>query len=159
MYEDLPYRPCVGMMVFNARGQIFVGMRMDNRAEAWQMPQGGIDEGEDPTEAAFRELMEEIGTDKVEIVAETDDWLKYDLPDELMGKMWKGRYRGQEQKWFLMRYTGTDADINIETDHQEFRAWEWASIDTLVSRIVPFKKDLYMAVVEQFAPILEAQTA
>ena len=152
MYDDLPYRPCVGMMIFNNDGRIFVGARKDNHQDAWQMPQGGIDEGEDPRTAALRELMEEIGTNAVEIVAEHPDWLQYDLPEELLGKMWKGRYRGQTQKWFLLRFTGTDADVNIETEHQEFRAWEWADPNSLVDRIVPFKRELYAQVVAHFAP-------
>ncbi|TDI57754.1 MAG: RNA pyrophosphohydrolase [Alphaproteobacteria bacterium] len=150
MTDRLPYRLCAGMMVINNDGLVFVGARLDNKADAWQMPQGGIDEGEDPRQAALRELREEIGTDKVTILAESENWLTYDLPDELYGKMWKGRYGGQKQKWFLMQFTGTDADINIETEHPEFRAWEWAAIDTLPERIVPFKVDLYRQVIALF---------
>ncbi len=117
---------------------------------------GGIDEGEQPERAAQRELLEEIGTDRVEIIAQTDDWLTYDLPDELMGKIWGGRYRGQKQKWFLMRFTGVDKHIDIATEHPEFRAWKWATIESLPLRIVPFKKDLYETVVERFGPIVAA---
>jgi putative (di)nucleoside polyphosphate hydrolase len=145
------------MMVINSDGRVLVGARLDNPADAWQMPQGGIDEGEDPRQAALRELREEIGTDKVIILAESEDWLTYDLPDELYGKMWKGRYGGQKQKWFLMQFTGTDADINIETEHPEFRAWEWAPIDTLPERIVPFKQALYSQIVGMFLPIIERE--
>jgi putative (di)nucleoside polyphosphate hydrolase len=155
MTNPLPYRPCAGMMVINDDGHVFVGARLDHYADAWQMPQGGIDEGEDPRTAALRELREEIGTDQVKIIAEIDDWLTYDLPDELMGKMWKGRFGGQKQKWFLMRFTGTDADINIETDHPEFRAWEWAPMDTLADRIVPFKRSLYQDIVSRFQEAVE----
>jgi putative (di)nucleoside polyphosphate hydrolase len=145
------------MMVINSDGWVLVGARLDNPADAWQMPQGGIDEGEDPRQAALRELREEIGTDKVIILAESEDWLTYDLPDELYGKMWKGRYGGQKQKWFLMQFTGTDADINIETEHPEFRDWEWAPIDTLPERIVPFKQALYSQIVGMFLPIIERE--
>lgn len=157
MTDRLPYRPCAGMMVINSDGWVLVGARLDNPADAWQMPQGGIDEGEDPRQAALRELREEIGTDKVIILAESEDWLTYDLPDELYGKMWKGRYGGQKQKWFLMQFTGTDADINIETEHPEFRDWEWAPIDTLPERIVPFKQALYSQIVGMFLPIIERE--
>jgi len=142
------------MMVINDDGQVLVGARLDNATDAWQMPQGGIDEGEDPHVAALRELREEIGTDKVDIIAEIEDWLTYDLPPELLGKMWKGRYGGQKQKWFLMHFTGVDTDINIETAHPEFREWQWTHIDTLPERIVPFKKDLYQQIVDYFRPVI-----
>ena len=153
MAEPTAYRPCVGMMVLNAQGQVFVGARLDNPADAWQMPQGGIDKGEDPRVAALRELEEEIGTAHVDIVAESDGWLRYDLPPELMGKMWKGRYRGQEQKWFAMRFLGDDSEINIETDHPEFRAWKWAPLEDIPRLIVPFKKTLYETLVAHFRPV------
>ncbi|MCF4166974.1 RNA pyrophosphohydrolase [Zavarzinia compransoris] len=152
----LPYRPCVGIMLINPDGLVFVGQRIDNLVEAWQMPQGGIDEGEAPETAAIRELGEEIGTEKAEIVAESRDWLTYDLPAELVPKVWKGRYRGQRQKWYAMRFLGTDADIDIGTRHPEFAAWRWVPHGDLPGLIVPFKRALYEAVVAEFAPLFSA---
>lgn len=151
---DLPYRPCAGIMLVNAENKVFVARRIDTPGDHWQMPQGGIDEGEDPRAAAARELVEEIGTDRAEIIAETVGWVLYDLPDTLIGKVWKGRYRGQTQKWFLMRFTGTDADIDIATDHPEFDAWKWVDLDQVVELIVPFKRAVYEQVVGEFAPLL-----
>lgn len=147
---SLPYRPCVGIMLLNGRGQVFVGRRIDQTVEAWQMPQGGIDAGEDPRDAALRELKEEIGTDRAEILAESRDWLKYDLPANLIGKVWRGRYRGQAQKWFAMRFLGAEADIDIDTEHPEFQAWRWLAMDDLLRHIVPFKYDVYARVVAEF---------
>jgi putative (di)nucleoside polyphosphate hydrolase len=120
----LPYRPCVGVMLINPAGRVFVGQRRDT-PDAWQMPQGGIDRGETPRVAALREMEEEIGTAAAEIVAETQDWLRYDLPPDLLGRVWGGRYRGQKQKWVAARFTGTDADIDLATAHPEFDAWQW----------------------------------
>lgn len=151
---DLPYRPCVGIMLVNGEGRVLVARRIDMPSEAWQMPQGGIDEGEDPRAAALRELEEEVGTAKAEIVAESRDWLSYDLPADLQGKLWKGRYRGQRQKWFLMRFTGTDADIDIATRNPEFSHWKWADAEGLPDYIVPFKRSLYQAVVAEFGPMI-----
>ncbi len=147
----LPYRPCVGVTLFNREGLVFAARRIDTEMEAWQMPQGGIDEGEDPTVAALRELEEEIGTNKAEIIGETRDWLQYDLPPELVGKVWKGRYRGQRQKWFAMRFLGDDSDINIDTDHPEFCAWRWERLERLPNLIVPFKRKIYQDIVSEFA--------
>ncbi|MCI5095759.1 MAG: RNA pyrophosphohydrolase [Rhodobacteraceae bacterium] len=150
--SKLPYRPCVGVMLINADGDVFVGQRNDRHAEAWQMPQGGVDEGEDPREAALRELWEETGVrrDLVEIVAETEGWLPYDLPHDIVPVIWNGKFRGQEQKWFLMRFHGTDDQVNIETDHPEFTRWRWQAVDQLVEKIVPFKRDVYSRVVSAF---------
>ncbi|WP_170341971.1 RNA pyrophosphohydrolase [Ruegeria arenilitoris] len=148
----LPYRPCVGLMLMNDQGQIFVGQRNDRFEDAWQMPQGGVDEGESPRAAALRELQEEIGVtpDLVEIVAETDGWLPYDLPHDIVPHIWKGRYRGQEQKWFLLRFLGTDDQIDIQTDHPEFTRWKWQDPERLIAEIVPFKREVYERVMEAF---------
>ncbi|SOD94674.1 RNA pyrophosphohydrolase [Caenispirillum bisanense] len=155
---DLPYRKCAGLMLVNDQGLVFVARRKDT-PDAWQMPQGGIDKGETPHEAALRELEEEIGTAKAEIVAESSQWLRYDLPEDLIGKVWKGKYRGQEQKWFLLRFTGEDADIDIATRHPEFDAWKWAPVDELPSMIVAFKRPIYEALVAEFGPRAKALAA
>lgn len=148
---DLPYRRGVGIMLFNQDGHVFIAKRIDMTSEAWQMPQGGIDAGEDPRQTAMRELKEEIGTNNAEILGESKDWLTYDLPDELVPFIWKGKYRGQEQKWFAMRLNGADTQIDIEANaHPEFSEWKWTPIDTLPDVIVPFKRDLYMALVKEF---------
>lgn len=150
--EKLPYRPCVGIMICNLEGKIFAGQRLDSHMDAWQMPQGGIEEGEDAMDAALRELQEETGIppDKVEILAETPDWIPYDLPHHLVPKLWKGRFRGQKQRWFLMRFLGSDTDINIETEDPEFSRWCWLPPEELLSRIVPFKRDTYERVIREF---------
>jgi len=156
--DDLPYRPCAGVMLVNADGRVFVGQRMDSTLEAWQMPQGGIDPGEDAQTAALRELGEETGVapEHVELLAEAPDELFYDLPTELVGKVWKGKWGGQRQRWFLYRFLGTDTDIDIATEHQEFRAWRWLDPQDLLATIVPFKKSLYEQVLAAFAPHLGA---
>lgn len=148
----LPYRPCVGVMLINADGHVFVGQRNDRDVDAWQMPQGGVDKGEAPQDAALRELWEETGVtaDLVEVIAETDGWLPYDLPHDIVPRIWKGRYRGQEQKWFLLRFNGTDDQVNIQTEHPEFTEWRWLPVDQLVDNIVPFKRDVYAKVVAAF---------
>jgi len=150
--EKLPYRPCAGVMLRNAQGQVFVGQRTDRYTEAWQMPQGGIEKGEDPRDAALRELEEETGVPAglVTVVAETAGWVPYELPHDLVPQLWKGKFRGQEQKWFLMQFNGTDTDVNIETEHQEFRAWKWLPVDQVVDAIVPFKRSVYEAVLAEF---------
>ncbi|MCA0929500.1 RNA pyrophosphohydrolase [Ruegeria profundi] len=148
----LPYRPCVGLMLMNTGGKIFVGQRNDRFEDAWQMPQGGVDKGENARDAALRELWEETGVtaDLVQIIAETDGWLPYDLPHDIVPKIWKGRYRGQEQKWFLMRFLGADDQINIKTEHPEFTRWKWQDPARLIDEIVPFKRDVYERVMEAF---------
>ena len=151
--ETLPYRPAAGIMLLNREAKVFVAQRLDSSLEAWQMPQGGLDEGEDPQAGALRELEEETGirSELVEILARAPAELYYDLPDDLLGKIWKGRYRGQNQHWFLARFLGRDEDVNIETAEPEFRAWKWAEPGELPAMIVPFKKKLYEDVLEAFA--------
>jgi putative (di)nucleoside polyphosphate hydrolase len=151
----LPYRPGVGMMLINRAGRVFVAQRIDTPSDAWQMPQGGIDEGETPLEAARRELREEIGTDQAEMIAEIPDWLSYDLPADLIPRLWGGRFRGQTQKWFAFRFLGEDRDIDIETETPEFSAWKWAEMRDLPGLIVPFKRGLYERLVEVFAHLAD----
>jgi putative (di)nucleoside polyphosphate hydrolase len=154
--DSLPYRPCVGVVLIDARGMVFAGQRIDSPSPAWQMPQGGIDEGERPREAAYRELWEETGVtrDKVEFVGKTHGWVTYDLPPELLGKVWGGKYRGQKQKWFLFRFKGQDADVKIASDHPEFSTWRWILADEMVESIVPFKREVYEKVIRSFRAYL-----
>ena len=151
----LPFRPGVGIMMLNPRSQVFVARRIDTTTEAWQMPQGGIDPGETPVAAARRELLEEIGTDRVELLGESRNWLRYDLPAELVPWVWGGRFRGQEQKWFLCRFTGEDSEIDINTAEPEFADWRWIGVEELPSLIVPFKRQLYLDVVDEFRYLVE----
>ncbi len=160
--SKLGYRPCVGIMVFNRAGLVWIGRRPEakNSPEGvgawWQMPQGGIDEGEDPCAAAIRELQEETGMTSVEVIAESAEWYTYDLPPELVGKVWGGRYRGQKQRWFAFRFLGPDSEINItppNPDAIEFDMWKWVPVDDLVALIVPFKRQVYQAVVTEFADL------
>lgn len=150
--QSLPYRPAAGVMLINSEGKVFVAQRLDSTLEAWQMPQGGLDEGEDAETGALRELQEETGIapNQVKIVARCPVELTYDLPDDLVGKMWKGKWRGQRQTWFLMRFIGRDDDIDLDTPEPEFRAWKWAEPSDLPSMIVPFKKKLYADVLKAF---------
>jgi len=151
---DTQFRPGVGVMLVNGIGQVFVGKRVDMIEEAWQMPQGGIDGDETPIIAAMRELPEELGTANVEVVAESSRWLQYELPSSLQGRAWGGQWRGQRQKWFLMRFLGDDCEINIATDHPEFSDWRWVAPERLVELIVSFKRRLYLDIVEEFADFL-----
>ena len=152
--SDLPYRPCDGIMLINDQGKVFAGKRIDQTVEGWQMPQGGIDDGETPRDAALRELMEEAGTDKAEIVAELPDWVTYDLPAHLVGVAFHGKYRGQRQKWFLMRFTGQDNDIDLYAHEPEFSDWKWFGLDELPNLIVPFKRPTYEAVIAGFRALV-----
>lgn len=155
------YRPAAGIMLINAAGQVWVGQRRDNSLEAWQMPQGGLDPGEEAEAGALRELEEETGItpDKVQILARCPEELFYDLPEELVGVVWKEKWRGQRQAWFLARFLGTDDDVNLQTEHPEFRAWRWAEVDELPHLIVPFKKKLYEDVIAAFRLWLEGEKA
>jgi putative (di)nucleoside polyphosphate hydrolase len=156
--SDLPYRPNVGAVLFNSDGLVFVARRADlpnaeGPAGGWQLPQGGIDVGEDPRTAVLRELEEEIGTCRAEVIGEHPEWLTYDLPADLVGIAWRGRYRGQRQRWFALRFTGQDSDIRLDLDpHPEFNSWRWAALTELPGLAVPFKRPIYEALVQSFAP-------
>jgi putative (di)nucleoside polyphosphate hydrolase len=151
--SELPYRPCAGMMVFNRDGRVFIGKRIDQTQEAWQLPQGGIDAGEDPRAAALRELKEEIGTANVEVLREHPEWLTYDLPPNLVGVVWQGRYRGQRVKWFALRFLGTDSEIDVATPHQEFSEWKWVALGDVLPLVVSFKRDLYANAIAAFSDL------
>ena len=157
-FATLPYRPCVGVMLVDRSGMAFVGQRIDSQeGDFWQMPQGGVDKGEELRAAALRELWEETGVEErhVEIVAQTREELLYDLPVELLGKLWKGRYQGQRQHWFLLRFSGSDEDIRLDAHNPpEFCDWKWVKPDTLPDLIVPFKKRVYRAVLDEFGPLI-----
>jgi putative (di)nucleoside polyphosphate hydrolase len=151
-FSDSNYRPCVGLMIVNDKKNIFTGQRLDFVSTAWQMPQGGIDDGEEELNAAYRELREETSITKknVKLLAMSDDWYSYDLPAELVPKLWNGVYIGQKQKWFLMEFTGSDDEINLKTETPEFSCWRWSTKQELIDSIVPFKKDLYEEVIKEF---------
>lgn len=163
-YDHLPYRPCVGILLLNRERKVWIGRRATKSPHrpvsdtVWQMPQGGIDKGEDASRAALRELQEETGVISVTIVGETNDWLTYDLPPELLGKAWKGRYRGQKQKWFAMVFTGSDSEISLDqgahgTD-PEFEDWRWADVGEITGLIVPFKRAVYRQVIAEFRDLI-----
>lgn len=145
--EQQSYRPCVGLMLLNSINNVFVGKRLDYTSKYWQMPQGGIENGEKPLDAALREMLEEIGNDNSILLAEHPEWLKYDLPENLRYKLWGGRYRGQVQKWYIFRFVGKNSDISIETPNPEFSQWKWLPIDDLTKCVVPFKAQVYESVV------------
>lgn len=154
MVKQLPYRPCVGIALFNTDGKIFVGERLDNPG-AWQMPQGGIDDGETVEEAFFREMREEIGTDHAKILKIHDKTLRYELPPRLRGKLWGGKWGGQEQTWVAARFTGTDKDVNIHAhDPPEFGRWKWVRLEEILDLIVPFKRDTYREVIQAFSGVI-----
>ena len=161
-FEALPYRPCVGLAVFNRDGLVFIGRRIDgpehvDRTHAWQMPQGGIDDGEQPWEAAVRELREETNIRSVECIGEIADWLKYDIPREIVGQAWKGKYRGQTQKWFAARFTGADGEIDIlhpdGAAEPEFSDWRWERLQNVPELVVPFKRAVYDRIAGEFQPL------
>jgi putative (di)nucleoside polyphosphate hydrolase len=165
--DNLPYRPCVGIAVFNREGRVWIGCRADKDAEGegdglwWQMPQGGLDEGEDPYQAALRELYEETSVKSVSLIRESSDWLTYDLPSELMGRAWGGRYRGQKQKWFALRFDGDESEIDVlhpggDKYKPEFSQWRWETLDRLPALIVPFKRKVYEEVAAEFSDLSTA---
>ena len=149
-----PYRSCVGLMVFNKIGQVFCGQRLGNKAEAWQLPQGGIDEEETPIEAGFRELKEETSIVNVEFVSEYPEWLNYDIPLPLANALWEGKFRGQTQSWLLFSFTGIDNEININTSHPEFKNWEWINPTQLPLKAISFKQEIYSKINKAFIPII-----
>lgn len=157
-FGDPLYRPAVGMMILNAENKIFVGQRLDNKEPAWQMPQGGIGPHEDTDQAMLRELEEEIGTRNVEIIVKAKTWYKYDLPPEIAGRLWNGKFKGQKQIWYVLRFRGKDEDININTYRPEFRSWKWVEKEELLKLIVPFKKELYGRILEELWEYVEKNT-
>ncbi len=150
-FSERPYRPCVGIMLINEDNLVLVAQRIDQQAEAWQMPQGGVEDDETPRQAALRELKEEIGTNKAEIIAESEDWIPYDLPGHLADRVWHGKFRGQTQKWFAMHFLGRNEDINLATAEPEFDAWKWTPMASLADVVVDFKRENYRQVVAAFS--------
>ncbi len=148
------YRRCVGMMILNSDNNILVGRRIDHPSGYWQMPQGGIDENENPEEAVWREMMEEIGTNKAKLITSSSQWINYDIPKETLETLpWGKKYVGQTQKWFLFRFLGNDSDINVETNNPEFSEWKWARLNSIVDNIVPFKRKVYSLILNEFKEI------
>ena len=149
------YRKCVGMMILNAQNEILVGRRLDHPSGYWQMPQGGIDKDEIPEEAVWREMMEEVGTNKAKLLHISSQWLNYDIPQNTLDTLpWGKKYIGQTQKWFVFRFTGKDSDINVATENPEFNEWKWAKYESLIESIVPFKRKIYKKIIEEFKNIL-----
>ncbi len=147
MQDEKRYRPCVGLMLLNTRDEVFVGRRIDHPSNYWQMPQGGIEQGEEPLQAAWREMGEEIGSRNASLLAEHAEWLCYDLPRELSATLWDGRYCGQRQRWFLFRFLGADEELSVATQQPEFSQWRWLALESLADTIVPFKREVYSSVV------------
>ena len=145
-----PYRNCVGLLVINKNGDVFIGKRIDSNLNAWQMPQGGIEDDEDPKTAGIREMEEEIGTKNAELIGEMSEWLNYDIPENLSHRLWNGKYRGQTQKWLAFKFLGDDSEINIKTKVPEFKEWKWENHKNLPSLAVPFKRDIYKKVIKEF---------
>ena len=148
-YNNLPLRLGVGIVLLNSENKIFVGKRIDNPVNSWQMPQGGVDKNENLLNAAFRELREETGVKNVKLIKEIDTWLTYDLPKNLLGKLWNGKYRGQRQKWFVMRFIGKDEEVNVKTKNAEFKEWKWITVDQLTNVAVDFKLQIYKKISEE----------
>ena len=153
MTQLKPYRNCVGLVVINREGNVFVGKRIDSNFNAWQMPQGGIEPGEDPKAAGIREMLEEIGTKNVELIGEIDEWLNYDIPEKLSHRLWNGKYKGQTQKWLAFKFLGGDHEINIQTKNPEFVEWKWENYKNLPNLAVPFKRVIYEKVINDFEPL------
>ena len=152
--EELPLRIGVGIVLLNSKNKIFVGKRIDNPKKFWQMPQGGVDKNEELIQAAKRELKEETSIKSVELVKELDEWFEYNLPNNLIGKVWKGKYKGQKQKWFIMKFLGNDKEINIKTKHPEFFEWKWIELDKITDVVVNFKLDVYKKIQEKVKIII-----
>jgi len=149
------YRKCVGMMIMNDDKEILVGRRIDHPSGFWQMPQGGIDDNENPEDAVWREMMEEIGTNKAELIKISNQWLRYKIPNETLKTLpWGKKYIGQRQKWFAFKFVGKDSDINVDTQNPEFSDWKWAKIDSMIDNIVPFKRKIYSAILKEFKEII-----
>ncbi len=155
--SERSFRPCVGIVLLNREGAVFVGQRADRTLPAWQLPQGGIDAGETPEVAVFREMKEEIGTANARILKESQNWLSYDFPADVANLRWEGRFRGQTQKWFALQFLGKDQDIDIETKHPEFSEWKWVSLIDIPTLVVPFKREIYQKVVDEFLPLVAQQ--